>query len=133
MRAAKNGLRSKIVHYLTEGEPRKAIIDSQSVKTASYAISRGFEVAKNAVEVYQSIEKFSADGGYRGTFVAQVNQFLKYEVEISMKIKSPGFKDRWVVERTFAWLNNSRSLSKDYEISIWTTESFVYISYLHTT
>ena len=95
----------------------------------------GFEVAKSAVKIYQSIERFSADGGYRGTFISQVNQFLKREVEISMKIKSPGFhviKDRWVVERTFAWLNHSRRLSKDYEISIWAAESFVYISHLHT-
>ena len=58
------------MHYLTEGELTKAIIDSQSVKIVSYATSRGFEVAKNVVEVYQSIEKFSADGCYRETLVA---------------------------------------------------------------
>ena len=113
------------------------IIDSQSVKTTSVAVFRGFdggdasdissqicmalavkvhsasvhdtkaglEVAKNAVEIYPSVARFSADGGYRGTFIAQVNQFLKREVEISKKIKSPDFhviKDRWVVERPFA-------------------------------
>ena len=134
MRAAKNGLWSKIVHHLTESEPCKVIIDSQSAKTTSAAVFRGFdgkktkgrkrhivadlygnilavkvhsasihdtkaglEVSKNAVEIYPSIESFSADGGYRGTFIAQVNQFLKREVGISKKIKSQGFnviKDR---------------------------------------
>ena len=65
-----------------------------AVKVRSASIhdtKSGFEVAKNAVEIYPSMERFSADGGYRGTFIAQVNQFLKREVEISKKIKSPGF------------------------------------------
>jgi putative transposase len=44
---------------------------------------------------------------------------------------------RWVVERTLAWLNQSRRLSKDYErlpqsseamiyLSIWSLANFVY-------
>ena len=98
----------------TKGRKRHIVADLYgnilAVKVHSASIhdtKAGLEVAKNAVEIYPSIEKFSADGGYRGTFIAQVNQFLKREVEISKKIKSPDFhviKDRWVVERPFAWL-----------------------------
>jgi len=34
---------------------------------------------------------------------------------------------RWVVERTFAWLNHHRRLSKDYEVFPKTSESFLVI------
>jgi putative transposase len=33
---------------------------------------------------------------------------------------------RWVVERTFAWLDQNRRLSKDYERLCSTSEEFVY-------
>jgi putative transposase len=42
-----------------------------------------------------------------------------------------GFKllpRRWVVERTFAWLNHNRRLSKDYEVLPETAETFVYLA-----
>jgi len=35
---------------------------------------------------------------------------------------------RWVVERTFAWLNHHRRLSKDYERLPSSSETFIYIS-----
>jgi putative transposase len=34
---------------------------------------------------------------------------------------------RWVVERTFAWLNLSRRLSKDYERLMQTSETWIYL------
>lgn len=35
---------------------------------------------------------------------------------------------RWVVERTFAWLNRNRRLSKDYEYLTEISESYLYIA-----
>jgi putative transposase len=35
---------------------------------------------------------------------------------------------RWVVERTFVWLGRSRRLSKDYEHSVESSESFIYLA-----
>jgi len=35
---------------------------------------------------------------------------------------------RWVVERTFGWLNRQRRLSKDYERKESSSEAFVHIS-----
>ena len=35
---------------------------------------------------------------------------------------------RWVVERTFGWLNRQRRLSKDYEALRETTETWIYVS-----
>ena len=38
---------------------------------------------------------------------------------------------RWIVERTFGWLNRSRRLSKDYERTIASSEAFVKIAMIH--
>ncbi|HEC84817.1 MAG TPA: hypothetical protein ENI48_06195 [Thioploca sp.] len=37
-------------------------------------------------------------------------------------------KRRWVVERTFAWLNNARRHSKDYEVLACNSEAMIQIS-----
>ncbi|MFG6596296.1 transposase, partial [Sulfitobacter sp. 1A13368] len=37
---------------------------------------------------------------------------------------------RWVVERTFAWLNRCRRLSKDWEKSIASAEAWILIAHI---
>lgn len=72
---------------------------------------------------------------YRKTFVANVQTILALRVDISPKIKPIGFQvipKRWVVERTFAWLNNSRRLAKDFERTISSQEAIIKISHIHT-
>ena len=95
----------------------------------------GITPAKQVVERYPTIQKFCADAGYRGTFVLDLDEMLHLGVDISEKIKPHEWEKlpwRWVVERTLSWLNHSRRLSKDYEISILSAESMVRISHLHT-
>jgi putative transposase len=38
---------------------------------------------------------------------------------------------RWIVERTFGWLNRSRRLSKDYERTIESSAAFVQVAMIH--
>jgi len=38
---------------------------------------------------------------------------------------------RWIVERTFAWLGKYRRLSKDYEASTRSSETWIYIAAIH--
>jgi putative transposase len=38
---------------------------------------------------------------------------------------------RWIVERTFGWLNRSRRLSKDYERTTASSEAFVKVAMIH--
>ena len=95
----------------------------------------GIYAAKQASERYPSIQRFCADAGYRGTFVSDVKEQLGMDVDISEKIKPHEWEKlpwRWVVERTLAWLNHSRRLSKDFEISIASAEALVKISHAHT-
>ena len=94
----------------------------------------GIEPAKTAYEKYPTIEKFCGDDGYRKSFVEAVSSELGLDVDISARI-TPTFvviPKRWVVERTFSWMNNSRRLSKDYEITKASQKAFVMISHLHT-
>jgi putative transposase len=80
-------------------------------------------VLKQAVENYPSLEAFCGDEGYRGTAV-EAAETLKRPMEISKKIIGDEGKEkewkvipkRWIVERTFAWWQNFRRLSKDYEV-----------------
>lgn len=94
----------------------------------------GIEPAKEAVKKYPTIKGFCADAGYRNTFVALVLSILGLFVDISERI-SPRFEilhKRWIVERTFAWANHSRRLSKDYEIKAVNAENMFMISHLST-
>jgi len=80
---------------------------------------KGGIVAKEALERYEHLELFCADGGYQGTTVLYIIQELKKLIWISPKIKSPQVSPkRWIVERTFAWLGNFRRLVIDFEKSI---------------
>ena len=81
----------------------------------------GISTAKRAYEQYPSIQKFCADAGYRGTFVSDLKEQLDLDVDISEQIKPHQWEKlpwRWVVERILFWLNHSRRLSKDYEVSV---------------
>lgn len=65
--------------------------------------------------------KLYADGGYQGpVFQSAIKEILsQIDVEIVKRSdRAQGFvvlPKRWVVERTFAWLNRCRRLAKDWE------------------
>ena len=93
----------------------------------------GSVVLEMAVDKYPSLEAICGDEGYRNTFENYAKR-IGLKVDISKKIKPEWeiLPKRWRVERTFAWLNPSRRLSKDYEITKSSSKSFVFISHLHT-
>lgn len=91
-----------------------------------------YQAAKNK---YPNIEGACVDEGYKGTFAKFVTTKYSDKVDVSEKIKPKQWEilpKRWRVERTFSWFNNSRRLSKDYEILISSEESICMISHLHT-
>jgi putative transposase len=72
------------------------------------------------------------DGGYRGQLVDWVSQHLRFVLRVTLRPEgAKGFgllPRRWVVERTLAWLNQSRRLSKDYERLPQSSEAMIYLS-----
>jgi putative transposase len=76
-----------------------------------------------------------ADGGYAGQLLDWVRETWHWVLAI---VKRPadaqGFQvlpKRWIVERTFAWLDRYRRLSKDYEYLPATAEAMIYAAMIH--
>ena len=70
------------------------------------------------VVAFPWIKRIYADRGYRGNFVEAAKHDFDIDVEITHSNYSGKFvpaKKRWVVERTFAWLENFRRLCRNYE------------------
>ena len=90
----------------------------------------GCDVFDRTKEKFPTIKGFSADEGYRGTSVDHVEKEMGLKMEISKKIKDEWviLAKRWVVERTFAWINNCRRMAKDFEILTCSSENLIRIS-----
>jgi putative transposase len=77
------------------------------------------------------LQRLWADAGYQGERLKEwVKQHVQCELEI-VKRSETGFKilpHRWIVERTFAWLNHSRLLAKEYEKSLESSKADIYLA-----
>ena len=92
----------------------------------------GWRLLETVHRGYPSVAKVWADGAYAGDLVRRASDELGIDVEI---VKKPPdthtfrvLHRRWVVERTFGWMNRERRLSKDYERLPDTTEAFIHIT-----
>jgi putative transposase len=72
------------------------------------------------------------DGAYRGQLLAWVVAHCQFLLRPVLRTDAhKGFvvlPKRWIVERTWAWLNQYRRLSKDYEVLPSSSEAMIYIA-----
>lgn len=83
-----------------------------------------------ALENNACLLQILADQGYRGALASLLQQGFNCTLQLSKKL-GQGFAVqpwRWVVERTFAWLENARRLCRDYEELPQHHESFIYLT-----
>ena len=83
---------------------------------------------------FDSITTVFADGGYTGKLIEWAKDMFDYSVEIVQRNEQHTFRilpKRWIVQRTFAGLNWSRRLSKDYELRHTSAETMIHISFAH--
>ena len=83
---------------------------------------------------FDSITTVFADGGYTGKLIDWAKDMFDYSVKIVKRNEQHLFRvlpKRWIVERTFAWLNWSRRLSKDYELRHTSAETTIHIAFAH--
>lgn len=90
------------------------LIQSASVQDRDGAAS----VINKVVESWKKVVKLFADGGYRGQLINTLKTQFKMELEIVKRNEVHTFKvlpKRWIVERTFAWIDTNRRNAKNYE------------------
>ncbi|BCM88218.1 hypothetical protein IAD21_00825 [Abditibacteriota bacterium] len=80
----------------------------------------------------KKLRRIWVDGTYRGTLLDWVGERFKFVLQPVLRSDDQkGFvvlPKRWVVERTFGWLNQCRRLSKDYEELTHSSEAFIYLA-----
>jgi len=81
-------------------------------------------------EQYGRLAKVLGDQGYRGNLEEDLEAVYRVILEI-VEHEGKGFSveaKRWVVERTWAWLDNARGLARDYERLPENQETMVYLA-----
>ena len=110
----------------TKGRKRHIVVDTMGnlLAVVVYAANihdtkAGIWAAKKAFETYPSIQRFCA---------------LGLGVDISARIKPVWevLPKRWIGKRSLVWINNSRRLSKDYEISVCSAQEVCTIAAFRT-
>jgi putative transposase len=85
------------------------------------------------LESNSRLELIRADGAYKGSFV-EAAKIYNWRIEFGQKPESTqGFVPqigRWQVERSFAWLNFFRRLSKEYEKTIGSAIAFLQLAFI---
>ena len=83
---------------------------------------------------FDTLTTVFADGGYTGKLIDWAKEMFGYRIEVVKRNQQHCFQvlpKRWIVERTFAWLNWSRRLSKDYELRHQSSETMIHIAFVH--
>jgi putative transposase len=123
----------------TKGRKQHIIVDTLGLLLVVKVHAANIHDSQAAYEVIEKLRwrfgrmvKIFADGGYRGELIGNIKQAFGWIMEIILRSDNQGgFKvlpKRWVVERTFAWFESYRRLSKDYEFNIDTSESMIQLA-----
>ncbi len=111
----------------TLGMVLAVVIQSASVQDRDGAV----DVVNKLCESWKKVVKIFADGGYRGQLINIIKAKFKIELEIIKRDELHTFKilpKRWIVERTFAWIDTNRRNSKNYERLNNTSVAIVHLS-----
>jgi putative transposase len=122
------------------GRKRHLAVDTFGLPLALYVSSAQEQDGQAGIELLWQLEATSpriklirADHSYQGYF-EKCAGFYEWKVEITQKPESQqGFvpqKGRWQVERSFAWLNFFRRLSKDYEKTTASSLGFLQVAFI---
>lgn len=80
-------------------------------------------------EMCSGIKVILADGGYRGELIENIKKNFGYVIQVVVSAyKEQGFrhiKKKWIVERTFSWLDWNRRLCRNNELTFDSTEVMV--------
>ena len=133
---------------MTKGRKRFILVDTQGLLLAVYICAASVSEKAGAMKLLEYIKSINylnklcsrielvwVDGGYRGEeLINWVKKLWNWTWTVVLRTDNQkGFivlLRRWVVERTFAWMTQSRRLNKDYEKSVKNSQSMCYIAML---
>ena len=122
-----------------KGRKRHTLVDTLGLLLLVWVTSAAFadrdagaQLLDEAHEQFPRIEKVWADSSYSGELV----DYAKTSANISLDIVRPkpdqiGFEvqpKRWIVERSYGWMNLYRRLSKDYEYRSKSSETMIKVA-----
>lgn len=126
-----------------KGRKRHIVVDVLGLVLGCYVSAANTADVKAApgvlvwvLEMFKRIVKVLADQGYQGALGALVEAFFaaqqrQVQVELSQRSsQTKGFEvepKRWIVERTWTWLENARILTRDYERLPENHEGMIYV------
>lgn len=119
-----------------KGRKRHIITDTMGLLLAVVVHAANVHDSKGANDVITLLKgrfgrliKIVADGGYRGELIEKTKTTFGWILEIVLRpdhsSKFTVIPKRWVVERTFAWFESYRRLSKDFEFLTDTSEAMI--------
>lgn len=125
-----------------KGRKRHIVVDSQGLLLGVFVTEANASerlgavvVLDEAKEKLSQLEVIWVDQGYSGkNFANAVKQVCGEQVRVEVIARTADtfeqLPKRWIVERTFGWLNRFRRLSKDYEVYSEVSEAMIYGSLL---
>lgn len=133
------GLRGYDAGKKVNGRKRHILVDTLGLLLAVVVTAASVQdrdgarlLLRNRPGSCKKLRKVWVDGGYAGRLVDWVAERFKFCLAVVLRPKETKqfvlLPRRWVVERTFGWLNHSRRLSKSYERLTRTDEAWIYIA-----
>jgi transposase len=125
----------------TSGIKRHIAVDTQGLPHAIAVTTADINDRHGALlmfllqeENFPKVRNVLVDGGYTGArFERLIAKILGAKVEVAKRSELHKFAvipQRWVVERSFAWLEKCRRLWKNCERKLHTSEQFIVLAFL---
>lgn len=122
-----------------KGRKRHILTDTSGLLVGAIVHAANLQDRDGAPQLLQSIQPafprlrhLFADSAYAGAKLrAALAPLGRWTLEIVKKAHAQGFvllPRRWVVERTLAWLNRNRRLAKDFEATIASAQTWLWIA-----
>lgn len=123
-----------------KGRKEHIIVDSLGLPMAARVHAANIHDSVGAVDTikllqynFPRLKKIIADGGYRGSLVDLVKGY-GWDLSVVLRPKESSKKFqvlplRWIVERTFSWIENYRRMTTDYEFKTESAEAMLQITF----
>lgn len=109
----------------------KVMVSEGNGSERTLALAAVMELREQQQQMLKGLRLMWVDAGYRGgRFALSLWLMVQAKVEVISRQNKEFvlLPKRWVVERTFGWLNYYRRLSKDYEQLSEVSEAAIYAS-----